>query len=117
MSDDYNDYDEDDEEEYEDEDDEDYDDEEDYEDDDSEDGEQNNINESEGDEEDLDEIRRSLQAELEAMSLSQQRTLQISEKSRESWIYRVARAIARIISAPFRWIADVIRGILDGLFG
>lgn len=122
MSDDYDDYDEDDEEYDSDEEDDDYDDEE----DDSEDEEeydnndenndQNDDNESEGDEDDLEEIRRSLKAELEDLASSQRRTIEKSERSRESWIFRVAEAIARIISAPFRWIVDVIRGLLDGFF-
>ena len=116
------DYDEDDEQgddDYDDEDDYDEDDGEDEDEDDSndEDNEQSGSNESEGDEEDLEEIRRSLQAELESLALSQRRTIQKSEKSRESWMFRVAEAIARIISAPFRWIVDSIRGFLDGLFG
>src|SRR5215207_659950 len=125
MSDDYDDYDDEDdddeEDDYDDEDEgDDYDDdyEEDDEDDDDSDNEDNESDdESEGDEEDLEEIRRALKSELEGLALSQRRTIERSEKSRESWIFRVAEAIARIISAPLRWIVDAIRGFLEGIFG
>ena len=66
---------------------------------------------------DDEEIRQQIANEVNALTRSQLRTMRTSRQSRESWIYRTARAIARIISAPFRWIADAIRGFFDGLFG
>lgn len=66
---------------------------------------------------DDDEVRRLVADEVDALTDSELRTMRRSRQTRESWIYRTARAIGRLISAPFRWIADAIRGILDGLFG
>lgn len=66
---------------------------------------------------DDDEMRRVVAEEVNALTSAQLKVMRKSQKARESWIYRTARAIARIISAPFRWIADAIRGFFDGLFG
>jgi hypothetical protein len=66
---------------------------------------------------DDEEIRQLLAEEVSALTRSQLRVMKKSRQARESWIYRTARSIARIISAPFRWIADAIRGFFDGLFG
>jgi hypothetical protein len=66
---------------------------------------------------DEDEVRRRVHEEVDSLTQSQLRTFALSRSSMESWIYKTARAIGRIISAPFRWIADIIRGFLDGLLG
>jgi hypothetical protein len=66
---------------------------------------------------DVEEVRSRVQAEVDALTDSQIRTFQHSRSAMENWIYRTARAIGRIISAPFRWIASLIEGFLDGLFG
>ena len=66
---------------------------------------------------DDEEMRRLVADEVNALTRSQLRTMRKSRTARESWIYRTAHAIARIISAPFRWIADAIRGFFDGLLG
>jgi hypothetical protein len=64
-----------------------------------------------------EEVRQLVADEVNALTRSQINTMRRSQQARESWVYRTARAIARIISAPFRWIADAISGFLDGLFG
>lgn len=66
---------------------------------------------------DVDEVRRRVEAEVNALVDSDIRTFQRSRSAMEAWIYRTARAIARIITAPLRWIASLIEGFLDGLFG
>lgn len=66
---------------------------------------------------DDEELRRLVAEEVNALTRSQLRAMRESRRSMESWIYRAAHAIARIISAPFRWIADAIRGFFEGLFG
>jgi hypothetical protein len=66
---------------------------------------------------DEEEIRRRVHDEVDSLSAAQLRTFRVSRASMKSWIYETARKIGRIISAPFRWIADFISGILDGLFG
>ena len=118
--DDDDDYDEDDDDYDEDEDDEDEDDEDDYddyeEDDEDEEDEEDEEDDYE-DEGDLDEIRSRLKQELESLTTSQQNTLARSRSSLENWIFNIARAIARIITAPVRWIVSAIEGIIDGLFG
>jgi hypothetical protein len=69
------------------------------------------------DDDDDEAIRRRVEEEVTALTKSQLRTMRQSRQAMESWIYRTANAIARIITAPLRWIADAIRGFLDGLFG
>jgi len=66
---------------------------------------------------DEDEVKRRVQEEVSSISDQELRTFRTSRQSMDSWIYRTARAIGRILSAPFRWVADIIRGILDGFFG
>lgn len=66
---------------------------------------------------DEDEVRRRVQQEVESLSDHELRTFRYSRSSLEDWIYRTARAIGRMLSAPFRWVANLIRGLLDGLFG
>lgn len=66
---------------------------------------------------DEDEISQLVSDEVDALTDSELRIMRKSRQARDSWIYRTARAIGRIISAPFRWIADFIRGIIDGIFG
>jgi len=68
------------------------------------------------DDDELEEIRRRVAEEVNSLTASQLRTFRHSRSSMESWIYKAANAIARIITAPLRWIADAIRGFLDGLF-
>ena len=65
---------------------------------------------------DEDQVRRRVLEEVDSLSDSELRTFRHSQKSMESWIYRTARTIGRILSAPFRWIADIIRGLLEGFF-
>ena len=65
---------------------------------------------------DEDQVKKRVQEEVDSLSDSELRTFRYSQKSMESWIYRTAQTIGRILSAPFRWIADIIRGILDGFF-
>lgn len=66
---------------------------------------------------DVEGVRRRVQAEVDALTDSQIRTFQRSHSTMESWIYRTARAIGRIISAPIRWLVNLIEGFLDGFFG
>jgi len=66
---------------------------------------------------DEEEVRRRVAEEVNALTQAQLRTFARSRASMDSWIYRVAHAIGRIIGAPFRWIADLISGFLDGLLG
>ena len=65
---------------------------------------------------DLEEIRRRVAMEVESLTNSQLRTFKHSHSALQNWIYRTARAIARFITAPFRWIAAAIEGFFDGLF-
>jgi hypothetical protein len=69
------------------------------------------------DDDDIEEIRRRVGREVEALTTSQLRTFQRSRTAMENWMFRTARAIARFISAPFRWIMSAIEGFFDGLFG
>ncbi len=66
---------------------------------------------------DADEARRRVVAEVNSMSDEQVQRLARSRSSFEDWIYRTAKRIGRAIGAPFRWLANLIEGILDGLFG
>ena len=66
---------------------------------------------------DENEVRRRVQQEVDSLSDSELRTFRYSQSSLEQWIYRTAHAIGRMLSAPFRWVANLIRGLLDGLFG
>ena len=66
---------------------------------------------------DEDEVRRRVATEVDSLSDQELRTFRHSRSSLEGWIYRTARLIGRILSAPFRWIAELIRGLFDGLFG
>jgi hypothetical protein len=70
-----------------------------------------------GDDSQLEEIRERVRAELESLASSEERTLRRSRSGLEDWIYRIASALGRLISAPFRWIASVVRGLVDGFFG
>ena len=63
------------------------------------------------------EAMRRAAREFASLTEAQKRTMRASQRSLESWIYRVAHAIARAIRAPFEWIADLIRGFIDGLLG
>lgn len=65
---------------------------------------------------DVEETRRRVRAEVDSLSDAQLRTFRYSRQSLDSWIYRTARAIGRIISAPIRWVMDIIRGFFDGFF-
>lgn len=66
---------------------------------------------------DADEARSRVYAEVDSISDWELERMARSRTSFEDWIYRTARKIGRIIGAPFRWLANLIEGILDGLFG
>lgn len=66
---------------------------------------------------DEEEVRRRVQEEVDSLSDAELRMFKAQRSSLENWIYRTARAIGRILSAPFRWVARLIEGLLDGLFG
>jgi len=65
---------------------------------------------------DEDEVRRRVQREVDSLSDIQLREMKRSRSSLESWIYRVAYQIGRIITAPIRWIINLIEGFFEGLF-
>lgn len=65
---------------------------------------------------DEDEVRRRVQDEVDSLTDTQLRTFERSRKSMEAWIYKAAKVIGRILSAPIRWIANLFMGLLDGLF-
>jgi len=62
-------------------------------------------------------VRRRVVEEVNSLTQAQLRTFARSRASMDSWIYRVAHQIGRILSVPFRWIADLIQGFLEGFFG
>lgn len=66
---------------------------------------------------DEEEIRSRVHEEVDSLTAAQLRTFKVSRASMKSWIYEVAHRIGRILSAPFRWLADFISGILEGFFG
>jgi DNA repair protein RadD len=65
---------------------------------------------------DEDEIRRRVHEEVDSLSSAQLRSFRVSRDSMNSWIYKVAQKIGRILSAPFRWVAAFISGFLEGYF-
>lgn len=65
---------------------------------------------------DEDEVRRRVQGEVDSLSDMQLREMKRSKSSLEAWIYRVAYQIGRIITAPIRWIINLIEGFFEGLF-
>ncbi len=65
---------------------------------------------------DEEEVRRRVHDEVDSLTDSQLRTFERSRKSLEAWIYKAAKTIGRILSAPIRWIANIFMGLLDGLF-
>jgi hypothetical protein len=66
---------------------------------------------------DEDEIFRRVQKELRKLDDDRIERLATSEHSLRKWLYKVANKIARIIRAPFEWIAALIEGFVDGLLG
>lgn len=65
---------------------------------------------------DEDEVRRRVQREVDDLSDIQLREMKRSKSSLESWIYRVAYQIGRIITAPIRWLVNLIQGFFEGIF-
>lgn len=61
-------------------------------------------------------VKHRVQQEVDSLSDYELRTFRYSQSSLESWIYRTARAIGRVLSAPIRWLVALIRGFFDGFF-
>lgn len=66
---------------------------------------------------DEDAVRQRVQAEVDSLSDYQLQTFRRSQSTLESWIYRTAHAIGRLLSAPIRWLVNLIKGLFDGFFG
>lgn len=65
---------------------------------------------------DEEAVRRRVEEEVDTLSDYELRLFRRSQSSFEAWIYRIARAIGRLLSAPIRWIEATIRGLLKGFF-
>jgi hypothetical protein len=63
-----------------------------------------------------DEVRRRVQREVDDLSDVELSRMKRSKSSLESWIYRVAYQIGRILTAPIRWIINLIEGFFEGFF-